>query len=247
MDKRLSGTKKQRYVEDYRTEERALKYERQINSSRENAVTNYEIDYLTRLLTNQFSDRKISYLDVATGTGRILKAIAPVADEISSVDSSMNMLQVARSKGVDVPQIISDATALPFRDESFDLLTAFRLFIYLPEKDRVRMLSESHRVLKPGGVLVFDIHHNSNSVKGVVRSLGEKITGRRPRDKVGSFHTTKLLDSFDLVTIDRKPIFTSLLRLVQTPSQAQLILRFFGAVLPGRLGDIVVFASRKPE
>jgi arsenite methyltransferase len=43
----------------------------------------------------------------------------------------------------------ADAAALPFLDASFDVVTTFCVLIYVP--DKVRMISECLRVLRPGG------------------------------------------------------------------------------------------------
>lgn len=44
-----------------------------------------------------------------------------------------------------------DARALDFPQASFDHVTAFYFFMYLPKADHLRVMREAHRVLRPGG------------------------------------------------------------------------------------------------
>jgi SAM-dependent methyltransferase len=52
---------------------------------------------------------------------------------------------------------VASAVALPFADRAFDFATGFMSLMDVPETGRV--LSEAHRVLKPGGFLQFSITH----------------------------------------------------------------------------------------
>jgi len=48
-----------------------------------------------------------------------------------------------------------DASSLPFKDASFDVVTSIAMFHHLPtKKDRLNFLKEVRRVLKPGGISV---------------------------------------------------------------------------------------------
>jgi SAM-dependent methyltransferase len=52
---------------------------------------------------------------------------------------------------------VASAVELPFAGGTFDFATGFMSFMDIPETDRV--LTEAHRVLKPGGFLQFSISH----------------------------------------------------------------------------------------
>ncbi len=55
-------------------------------------------------------------------------------------------------------KIIGDAMDLPFLDGSFDAATAFFFLMYVPGDDRLAVLKEAHRTLKPGGQLhIWDV------------------------------------------------------------------------------------------
>jgi SAM-dependent methyltransferase len=63
-------------------------------------------------------------------------------------------LQGSIHLGVDRPDAFARADAQPFRDATFDTVLGLSMLNYLPEPGR--MITEAHRVLKPGGVLILE-------------------------------------------------------------------------------------------
>jgi ubiquinone/menaquinone biosynthesis C-methylase UbiE len=98
-------------------------------------------------------------LDVACGTGESTLAWHrrfPDA-HIDAIDVSPYMLVVAEHKMRSIPLIdvrAADAEALPFADETFDVVTASLLFHELPADVSPRVLAETRRVVRPDGWLV---------------------------------------------------------------------------------------------
>ncbi|WP_343319013.1 ubiquinone/menaquinone biosynthesis methyltransferase [Arthrobacter sp. TMP15] len=96
-----------------------------------------------------------SYLDLATGTGVIAKAIAAVhpAATIIGADFSESMLEVARQQAgnTNIQWQFADAHELPFKDNTFDGVSHGYLLRNVSDLDTV--LNEQFRVLKPGGVV----------------------------------------------------------------------------------------------
>ena len=91
-------------------------------------------------------------LDVASGTGDLaleLQKFCPNS-QVVATDFCQNMLDIAKKRGV-VKTQLADALALPFDNESFDLVTvAFGLRNMV---DYSKALNEMKRVLKPRGRL----------------------------------------------------------------------------------------------
>lgn len=99
-------------------------------------------------------------LDLATGSGDVAFALArgvPSAEHIMGADFCAPMLAEAeeKKKRTPPPRTVSfhqaDILALPFRDQSFDVVTIS--FGLRNLADRNRGLREMHRVLRPGGRL----------------------------------------------------------------------------------------------
>ena len=94
-----------------------------------------------------------SILDVATGTGDLaleLQVACPDA-RVTGSDFCEEMLAYAAEGGVN-ETIVADALAMPFEDDSYDVLTV--AFGLRNMADWPRALQEMRRVLKPGGRLL---------------------------------------------------------------------------------------------
>jgi len=100
-----------------------------------------------------------SILEIACGTGlvaeQIAKKISHVA-KITATDLNPDMLAVAKSLVKD-PKIkweVADMLQLPFADNSFDAVVCQFGLMFAPDKPKA--FSEAHRVLKKGGVFIFN-------------------------------------------------------------------------------------------
>ena len=98
-------------------------------------------------------------LDVATGTGRLPRAVLrqPAFDgRIVGLDLSRRMLREAVRRTAQfadrLTYIWQDAQDLPFDDDTFDAVTCLEALEFTPDPRKV--LWELVRVLRPGGVLL---------------------------------------------------------------------------------------------
>ena len=98
-------------------------------------------------------------LDVGCGTGLVARRAAEIVGAggaVAGVDVSPDMIAVAASHAPAGPTPIEwsegDATALPFHDESFDVVVCQMTLMFV--EDRLTALREMHRVLAPGGRVI---------------------------------------------------------------------------------------------
>ncbi len=95
-------------------------------------------------------------LDVATAAGHTAYAFAPHVAHVTASDLTPEMLieaeKLAAQRGItNITLEIADAEALPFPDDSFDLVTCRIAPHHFPHIDH--FVSEAVRVLRPNGIL----------------------------------------------------------------------------------------------
>lgn len=106
-------------------------------------------------------------LEVAAGTGivtRQLRNVLPGDTQLTAIDISDSMLDVARTKFLPDEQVtfqIADATELPFGSAAFDaVICQFGIMFF----DKATAFRETYRVLRQGGRYLFSVwdsrHYN---------------------------------------------------------------------------------------
>ena len=98
-----------------------------------------------------------SLVDLGTGTGRMLELFAPLSTHAIGIDSSREMIAIARANlekhGARNAQVRQgDLYALPFANESVDLVIVHQVLHYLDDPGRAMM--EARRILHPEGRLL---------------------------------------------------------------------------------------------
>lgn len=140
-------------------------------------------------------------LDIGCGTGALLRRLSgqfPGA-ALAGVDPAAGMIGAARRADVPAGLARADAVALPFADESFDLVASTVSFHHW--SDQRAGLAEAGRVLAPGGVfLLADLH-----AVGYLRAfytLARRRHRMHTRDEI-----TRMLDGAGLQVQDWVPVF----------------------------------------
>ena len=98
-----------------------------------------------------------NFLDIGTGTGRILELLAPLCEHATGLDTSHEMLSIARARledsGLKNARVRhGDMFSLPIEAQSVDLVTIHQVLHFL--SDPAGALEEAGRVLQPGGYMV---------------------------------------------------------------------------------------------
>lgn len=110
---------------------------------------------LERLITVAAPRSDDRALDLGCGVGHTLRRIAPLVAFAVGADATLEMMQAGRAGVVSAPNAVfaqSDATALPFADATFDLVTC-RLAAH-HFTDAASAFREVARVLRPRGRFV---------------------------------------------------------------------------------------------
>ena len=114
---------------------------------------------LRKLLGSELDRGYDRSLEIGAGTGYFTLNLlqAGVVSEATCTDISPGMVATlarnAQRLGLQVRTARADAESLPFSDESFDLVLGHAVLHHLPNLRRA--FAEFHRVLRPGGRIVF--------------------------------------------------------------------------------------------
>ncbi len=117
------------------------------------------IGKLRKLLGSELDAGYERSLEIGAGTGYFSLNLlqTEIVRDATCTDISPGMVTTlganARRLGLRVRMLRADAEALPFPDQSYDLVLGHAVLHHLP--DLGRAFSEFHRVLRPGGRIVF--------------------------------------------------------------------------------------------
>jgi SAM-dependent methyltransferase len=124
--------------------------------------------YLVPLIFQPYADdlaRRVASMDIsrvleiAAGTGVVTRAMASLPGKFSIVASDLNPAMLEEAAAIGTARAVkwqqADAMSLPFPDEEFDAVVCQFGAMFFPDKGKA--FAETRRVLKPGGVFLFNV------------------------------------------------------------------------------------------
>jgi SAM-dependent methyltransferase len=173
----------------------------------------YELSGVLTDLLERNIDARTRCLDVGCGAGQTYAQwVNQRAGEYAGVDVSASAVEIARDSGLGA-EVIEDAGALPFEDESFDVAICIEVLEHLFSPDKAT--AEICRVLRPGGILIASTPNaaywrlRANLVFGLWNPLGDALSIEQPwRDPHIRFFTphtmSRMLSSSGFSQVDAK-------------------------------------------
>lgn len=101
-------------------------------------------------------------LDLGCGRGEWLEVLRDVGLSAFGVDLDDSMLAECRNLGLDVSTQDAISALNALEDESISIVSAFHLIEHIPFDILKTLVSESMRVLKPGGLLIMETPNSDN-------------------------------------------------------------------------------------
>jgi 2-polyprenyl-6-hydroxyphenyl methylase/3-demethylubiquinone-9 3-methyltransferase len=123
-------------------------------------LTPPRIAYIREVLTERLGidPRDKLILDVGCGGGLMTEEMARMGCRVTGIEPSLPSLETARKRagevGLDIEYKHARGESLPFADASFHIVYCCDVLEHVSDLDAV--IRESARVLKPGGVYIFD-------------------------------------------------------------------------------------------
>jgi ubiquinone/menaquinone biosynthesis C-methylase UbiE len=132
-----------------------------------------KLHYLPRLVDfESYRGRKL--LEVGCGVGTDLVRFARGGAIVTGVDLSQTAIGLAETNlglhDVRACELrVANAEALPFADESFDVVYGHGVVQYTA--DPARLMRECHRVLRPGGEAIFMVYNRVSWLNGLSKLM----------------------------------------------------------------------------
>lgn len=106
-------------------------------------------------------------LDIGCGAGAFLCLVAGRGARPAGIDASEALVDFARRRLPDADVRVGEMEALPYADDSFDLVTGFNTFFFAT--DIVAALRDAGRVAKPGAPVVIQVwgSHERNDLEAM--------------------------------------------------------------------------------
>ncbi len=124
--------------------------------------------HLDRLLLQAFamSNRhKGRMIDLGCGPGQTTRYLADcTVTDLLGTDLSEEMVKVAGGTHEDISFEVADMLALPYSDGAFGSAVAFYAIVHFDDEQLALAFKEIHRILEPGGELLFSFHIGEGTV-----------------------------------------------------------------------------------
>ncbi|MDQ1029179.1 SAM-dependent methyltransferase [Streptomyces umbrinus] len=163
-----------KFVDEGRVEHYTRQYD---EGSYDDHVWRLERPVLLDVLRSERVSRgRLRVLDFACGTGRILRGLEGVADELTGVDISAEMAK--RAAEASPGALIRTGCALTenLLAGPYDAVTVFRFLLNAPEEVRVPVLRKIRQHMEPGALLILNNHGHCPSL----RSIAVRVPKSRP-------------------------------------------------------------------
>lgn len=141
-----------------------------------------KFEYMTQVFARHGFQPGARVLDVACGAGLIALPLAEAGYTVDGIDLSEPSLEAARQRAPEGATFrLGDATDLDAADASYDAVLLFDMLEHV--EDPAAVLAEAGRVVKPGGVVLFNTFNQTplawlvavHGFKAVVRDAPDHI------------------------------------------------------------------------
>jgi len=156
---------------------------------------------LLHVLRQRF--KKITVLEVGSGSGEALAFFEQNGCGTIAVELSKNMASVAQRRATNTIFIVNDINAVHFPTERFEGIYAGALIHLFPLKDAIALIKSFHRWLKPGGVLFVNTTKHLYSEEGFYEKTDYTGSIKRFRRKWTEAELLYTLQAANFEVIDR--------------------------------------------
>lgn len=188
-----------------------LAFENTFRGSCEDIKSRLEI-YLPYLRQADIGSVDFPVLDIGCGRGEWLELLKDNGLVASGIDLNAVMVDLCRERGLDVERSEALGYLAGLPDGRLGAVTGFHIIEHLPFEQLLLLFDETLRVLKPGGIAIFETPNPENLMVGAL-SFYNDPTHRNPLPP----------QVVDFMAKQRGFAMTEILRLHPYPGEVQLM------------------------
>lgn len=135
-------------------------------------VNPWRVPYFKNALTKHYGQdlNQVRLLDIGCGGGVLTEEFAQAGCRVTGIDISPRSIAVAQTHAaqstLSIDYRVGEATYLPFENGNFEAVSCCDMLEHV--SDWKRVITEAARVLKPGGLFLFDTINRTPKSKAVM-------------------------------------------------------------------------------
>jgi O-antigen chain-terminating methyltransferase len=136
--------------------------------------------YIPFVTSRRHSEKTAAILDLGCGRGEWLELLHKLHyTKAEGVDSNSAMIEQCRERKLRVTERDAVSYLRQLKKASLSLVTAFHLIEHLPFSDLMKLIAETHRVIKKGGLVILETPNPRNILVGA-SDFYRDLTHRNP-------------------------------------------------------------------
>lgn len=161
---------------------RAAQFFEEKNIELFNVFEQYNLDERIKRV-DQTCKRHKFRCDIVCGTGNVIKKQITRFENVIGLDISRKMIEVCKAREVsrNAHFIIGDAENLPFRDNTFDIVTMHAALHHVPST--LKCLKETNRILPKERIMYIDHEPNSKQIRNLLKKIKKIKINHRYKGK----------------------------------------------------------------
>lgn len=155
ITERVENLERKQIPEEVMSDEMYLEFEKKFRGG-ETEISERQNFYFDKYLVNMTTENGALAVDLGCGRGEWLQKLGESGFRTIGVDINDSMVDACKKNGQESVNEDAISYLASLESESVSVLTAFQVIEHMPKAKVTKLITEAHRVLKKGGVLILE-------------------------------------------------------------------------------------------